>query len=54
MFTMGRVGDGDCWESFWTNPLEQVLGAEAAGSGLTAKLEWPDGTRYYFDSKSNM
>ena len=43
-------------ESRWRrNPLEQLLlGAEAAGSALTAKLECPDGTRYYFDSESNM
>ena len=28
---------------------EDLLGAEAADA-LTAKLECPDGTRYYFDS----
>ena len=36
-----------------SDPPEQLLGAEAADA-LTAKLECPDGTRYYFDSESNM
>jgi len=36
-------------EVLWEDPLEQLLGAEAADA-LTAKLECPDGTRYYFDS----
>lgn len=44
---------GELLELGWRNPPEQLVGAEAAG-GLTAKLECPDGTRYYFDSESNM
>ena len=44
---------GELLELGERNPPEQLVGAEAAGA-LTAKLECPDGTRYYFDSESNM
>ena len=53
----GGVGVGD-WlqvsmEMIGREGPEQVVGAKA-GTALTAKLECPDGTRYYFDIQSNM
>ena len=53
----GGVGVGDClqvsMEMIGRDGSEQVVGAKA-GTALTAKLECPDGTRYYFDFQSNM
>ena len=53
----GGVGVGD-WlqvsmEMIGREGPQQVVGAKA-GTALTAKLECPDGTRYYFDIQSNM